>query len=223
MGETDFDRSVFVNCPFDEAYAPLLQAMLFCIVDMGFRPRIASERSDSGEIRVLKIVELISASRYSIHDLSRAQSSGPHELFRLNMPFELGIDYGCRLFGNSRCTEKRILVLEEQQYRYQATLSDISGCDIAVHSNDYQKIIRQVRNFLRQDRSAHADGASRIAARYADFQGWHYDRQLSRGFSEDDIRDYPTAELLQAMQDWRLAGRPAFWRPVQTTPAPIRP
>ena len=36
-----FDQNVFVNCPFDEEYLPLLRPLLFTIVYLGFRPRIA--------------------------------------------------------------------------------------------------------------------------------------------------------------------------------------
>ena len=51
-------------------------------------------------------------------------------------------------------------------------------------------------------------GASRILGKYVDFQGWNYERQLAAGFSEDDIQDYPTKELLGAMQTWMGAGTP---------------
>src|SRR5438552_15771037 len=43
----DFDRSVFINCPFDKQFEPIMQAMLFCIVYLGLKPRIARERNDA--------------------------------------------------------------------------------------------------------------------------------------------------------------------------------
>jgi hypothetical protein len=92
MSVANFENSVFINCPFDEEYDPILQAMLFCIVDLGLVPRLAKERSDSGEIRLHKIADLIRESRYSIHDLSRSQARKKGEYFRLNMPFEYGVD-----------------------------------------------------------------------------------------------------------------------------------
>ena len=70
----DFDRNVFINCPFDSDYFPLLRPLLFSIVYLGFNPKIALETSDSGELRVDKICELIKASKYSVHDLSRLKS-----------------------------------------------------------------------------------------------------------------------------------------------------
>lgn len=209
MPPADFENSVFVNCPFDDEYAPLLQAVLFCIVDLGFVPRIASERAGSAELRLQKIRMLIEACRYSIHDLSRAQANRAGEFYRLNMPFELGFDYACRCYCGGGRETNQILILEEQPHRYQAALSDLAGCDIKVHRSDHQTAIRQVRNWLVSEAKISADGAARIASRYEDFQGWHYDRQLGLGFSEEDIRDYPTSELLDSIWDWIEAGRPA--------------
>ena len=51
----DFSKNVFINCPLDDEYTPLLQAILFCLIRFGFIPRIATERMDSGEIRLDKI------------------------------------------------------------------------------------------------------------------------------------------------------------------------
>jgi len=204
----EFEKSVFVNCPFDSDYEPILQGILFCIVDLGFMPRLAKERSDSGEVRLHKIADLIRDSKYSIHDLSRSQADQPGEFFRLNMPFEYGVDWACRRwFGEGR-GEKKFLVLDEQRYRYQAALSDIAGSDIGYHKGDFQIAMRKVRNWLVSEAKAVAPGASRITARYADFQGWHYERQLTAGFSEEDIEDYPTPEFLSAMLDWKRLGAP---------------
>jgi hypothetical protein len=57
-----YELNVFVNCPFDDKYLTLLRPLLFTIVYLGYRPRIASERSDSGENRLDKICELIQQS-----------------------------------------------------------------------------------------------------------------------------------------------------------------
>lgn len=146
---------------------------MFAVVYMGFTPRLASESNDSGENRLSKIQRLIEASRFSIHDLSRCQAKKKGEHFRLNMPFELGIDYGCRQFKKGR-GDKRFLILEEQRYRFQAALSDISGSDIQVYGSNPQKAPqnaqKQVRNWLVSEAGATSVGAGRVWARYADFQ-----------------------------------------------------
>ena len=130
------------------------------------------------------------------------------EHFRLNMPFELGIDYGCRQFFGRGRQDKKMLVLEEKKYRYQAAISDLSGCDIQAHAGGFEKAVRKVRNWLVSEAGVEADGASRILGAYADFQEWNYKRLFDAGFSEEDIQDYPTRELLAAMSQWVAEGRP---------------
>jgi hypothetical protein len=132
----DFDRNVFVNCPYDDAYLPLLRPILFVTLYLGLKPRIALESLDSGRPRIEKILSLIEESKYAIHDLSRMQAERAGEYYRLNIPFELGLDVGCRLFKAGRSSEKRCLILEAERYRYQAALSDMSNSDIAAHGND---------------------------------------------------------------------------------------
>ncbi len=142
------------------------------------------------------------ASKYSIHDLSRCQAATEGEHFRLNMPFELGIDYGCRKYFGQGREDKKILILEERPYRYQAALSDIAGWDIASHNANFETAVRKVRNWLVAEAGAESVGASKILGAYADFQAWYYEEQLRKGFSEEDIQDYPTSELLHEMIEW---------------------
>ena len=87
----DFGRNVIVNCPFDDAYRPLLRPILFVTLYLGLKPRIALESLDSGRPRIEKIIALIEQSKYAIHDLSRMQAERAGEYYRLNMPFELGL------------------------------------------------------------------------------------------------------------------------------------
>jgi hypothetical protein len=138
-------NNIFINCPFDGLYiSTLLKPMLYTLLEFGFEPQLALIRSDSGEFRLNKIVELIKKSTYSIHDLSRIKSSKPEEYYRLNMPFELGIDYGIRLF---EIPDKKFLILEAEQHETKKALSDISGCDIKCHNNHTNEIIECVRSW----------------------------------------------------------------------------
>jgi hypothetical protein len=206
--DASFERCVFINCPLDKDYAPILQAVLFCIVYLGFTPRLSTERIDSGENRLAKIQGLIEGSKFSIHDLSRCQATKKGEHYRLNMPFELGIDYGCRQYYGRGRERKKILILEEKRYRYQAAISDLAGCDIETHAGKFNLAARKVRNWLVSEGGAQSIGASKIDGAYSDFQEWHYKRQLAAGFSEEDIQDYPTSELLTAMNEWVASGKP---------------
>ncbi len=186
-----------------------MQAVLFCLVQFGFKPRIATEQSNAAEPRINKICELIQASKLSIHDLSRCQASEAEELFRLNMPFELGMDFGCQRYGGQPYSNKAILILDEKPYRLKAAISDLSGSDIEAHDGDYQSAVRKVRNWLTTNISDISKvSASLVLAEYEDFREWHHKRQREKGFSDQDIQDYPTSELLDEMLVWCDLAKP---------------
>lgn len=93
----DFGISVFINCPLDDEYRSLLRPMLFTMVYSGLVPRLASEKSDSLEQRIEKIVRLIKECKYSIHDLTpiviraaKAQGYSKHDLKKMPVPQYIG-------------------------------------------------------------------------------------------------------------------------------------
>jgi hypothetical protein len=198
----DFDRSVFLNCPFDDEYLPLLRPILFFIFDLGLKPRIALERLDSGRPRIEKIISLIGESKYAVHDLSRLKAKEAGEYYRLNMPFELGLEVGCRLFSGGRWAEKKCLILEAERYRYQAAISDMSNSDIAIHGNDPIEASLQVRNWLNNEAGLRAAGPSQLWGRFTDFMADNYTALLVKGYSDRDIERLPIPELMTCMQDW---------------------
>jgi len=149
MGSASYPDNVFINCPFDRDYWPLFEVLLFTVSACGFRPRATLEAQDSGAVRLDKIARLISDSRYGIHDVSRVELDGKNRLPRFNMPFELGLDLGCRKFGGRARNSKRILVLDRIPYRYQKFLSDIAGQDIEIHGNNLNTLMKVVRDWLR--------------------------------------------------------------------------
>jgi hypothetical protein len=203
----DFDKNVFLNCPFDDEYLPLLRPMLFFILDLGLKPRIALERLDSGRPRLEKIISLIGESKYAIHDLSRLKAKRAGEYYRLNMPFELGLDVGCRLFRGGRWTEKKCLILEAERYRYQAAISDMSNSDIAVHGNDPIEASVQVRNWLNNEAGLRAAGPSLLWGRFTDFMADNYTALLANGYSDRDIKRLPVPELMTCMEGWIARNR----------------
>lgn len=200
-----FGKSVFINCPFDEAFYDLLRPLLFTVVYLGLTPRIALEAMDSGKVRIDRIVELIRESRYAIHDLSRMAALNAGDLFRLNMPFELGIDLGARFFGQGELSRKKCLVLEAEPYRYKAALSDLSGSDIAHHGNEPAKVVVVVRNWLRNTCKVDAPGPTRIWGSFNDFMADLHVDLVERGFSKDDIDALPILELIEHMTTWIAA------------------
>jgi hypothetical protein len=197
-----FDTAVFINCPFDPKYVGMLRPILFCVIDLRMEPRIALERLDSGEPRVDKIIELISQCRFAIHDLSRLRADKEGEFYRLNMPFELGLDVGCRTFGSRKFRTKRCLILEAERYRYQAAISDLSNSDIGVHNNEPEHALREVRNWLVSEVGIRAAGPAAMWARFEDFMVANYRQLAARGFSSRDIEAFPVSELIPSMKDW---------------------
>jgi hypothetical protein len=142
-----YDRSVFVNCPFDREFQPLFRALLFTIADCGFLVRCALEVEDSGEVRANKIIRIIKECVLGIHDISRTELN-PEGLPRFNMPYELGLFIGCAAFGSGKHKTKKALILDKERYRFAKYLSDIAGQDIQSHGNDVAQMIKKVRNWL---------------------------------------------------------------------------
>src|SRR5438132_838642 len=75
-------RSVFLNVPFDEDYERLFVALISALVALGRIPHCVLELPETGQGRLLRILQLISSCPVSIHDLSRAELPA-----RFNMPF----------------------------------------------------------------------------------------------------------------------------------------
>lgn len=199
---TSFSKNVFVNCPFDSQYEPLLRPLLFTVLYLGYNPRIASERFDSFEQRIDKISELIENSKFTVHDISRMQASRKNELFRLNMPFELGIDYGCRLFKEGDTRNKICLVLDKERYRYHRALSDLSGVDIKEHHNEPEEIVIQIRNWFVENELAKADSATRIWDSFSEFMADFYEKREKEGFKDRDLQKMPTPEYINFIKEW---------------------
>lgn len=148
MASTDYATNVFINCPFDEAYLELRDALLFSVFDCGFVPRCALEEDNSGNVRFEKIQNIIAESKFAIHDISRTEPDEINQLPRFNMPLELGVFIGAKRFGDRHQKNKNCLILDREQYRYRAFISDIAGNDIRAHNNDPKEAIKHVRNWL---------------------------------------------------------------------------
>ena len=198
----DFSKSVFINCPFDDEYFPLLRPLLFTILHLGYIPRIASERSDSGEQRIQKICELIKASKFSIHDISRLKLRNKNELSRLNLSFELGIDFGCRLFNVGNTHNKIFLILEKEKYLFRSALSDISGVDIKSHDNNPEELIRQIRNWFVENELKTAKSASTIWDDFNQFMADFFQQRKNEGFSDRDLQMMPIPEFVDFVEKW---------------------
>lgn len=197
----EFDKNIFVNCPFDDDYRQLLIAVIFTVKYLGFSPRLSLERSDSGETRIDKILQLIIESKFGIHDLSRIISENENEYYRMNMPFELGIDYGCQKLKDGQWKDKRILILEKERYRYQAALSDLSGSDIKNHDDDPLKITKSVRDWLVTEELNTGPSANRIWAEFNDFNAYLYNIAVEED-GHDSVDELPIPEVIHHITGW---------------------
>lgn len=146
--------------------------MCFAIAACGFVPRCALDESDSAVVRFEKILDLITACEFSVHDVSRVELDTTSGLPRFNMPLELGADLGLRLKGPAVQRKRRILVLDTVAHRYDQTLSDISGMDIEAHRNETAALIKAVRDWLNAGRDGGdpLPGSVAITEDYAAFQ-----------------------------------------------------
>lgn len=197
-----FDKNIFINCPFDSSYTSLLRPLLFTILYLGYNPRVASETFDSGEARINKIYKLIADSKYSIHDLSRIESSKKREIYRFNMPFELGVDIGCRFFKKGIWRNKKCLILETKPYRYQKALSDLSNSEIKSHKDKPEVLVRQVRNWFVETIRIRVKSPTIIWETFNEFMAYFYDRRKKEGYRSKDLQTMPIPEFVSFIKEW---------------------
>lgn len=145
----EYKNNVFLNCPFDNDYNEIFNAIVFAVHSCGFVLRCAKEENgNAAAIRILKIEKFIKESKYAIHDISRVTLDLVNNLPRFNMPLELGLWMGAAKFGQKEQKGKKFILLDSIQYRYQQFISDLSGQDPKYHENSADKAIEEVRKFL---------------------------------------------------------------------------
>lgn len=192
---------VFINCPFDNDYAPIFRALLFTVHACGFVPRSARELDDAGQTRIDKLYAIIEECRYGVHDLSRTQLDPVNELPRFNMPLELGLFLGARRFGDPEQGRKRTLILDVEQYRYQRFISDIAGMDIHAHAAEPNRAIIEVRDWLANVSRRKLPSGSQLVRIYSLF----LDQLPSiAGALEFDLNAVPYVDFEQIVVQWLL-------------------
>ena len=164
------DRNVFINCPFTLDYRDHFRAIVFTVVRCGFTPRCTRERDDGSEVRYEKICRIIRECSLGIHDISNTELNGDPPLPRFNMPFELGLFLGATKFGGSDLRRKYTLILDRDDFRYQAFLSDIAGQDVHAHGGNVTTLISTVATWLRDHGGPfEVPGGITIASEFTDF------------------------------------------------------
>lgn len=132
---------VFLNIPYDDRFQKLYVAYIVGIVDLGLNP-VATLGIPGGDARLGRIFDLIRASRYSIHDLSRIQlDRHPPRVPRFNMPFELGMAVA---WANLRPLRHTYFLFESVARRGHKSLSDMAGSDFNIHDETPEGIMREL-------------------------------------------------------------------------------
>ncbi len=166
----DYRINVFINCPFDDAYKPLFESLVFTIAYCGFRARCALEIDDGSQVRIDKIFRIIEECRFGVHDLSRTELDRSSGLPRFNMPLELGMFLGAKRFGGGVQRRKACLILDRKAYRYQKFISDIAGQDIYAHDRSSDRTITITRDWLSAWSHRSMPGGREIHRKYRKFR-----------------------------------------------------
>jgi hypothetical protein len=204
MPDPRSEFGVFVNCPFDDLYRPIFEAVVFAVHDCGYVARCSLEVTDASQVRIEKIAAIIAACRLGIHDISRTEIDPETHLPRFNMPLELGLFLGAKRFGSRQHRNKNCLILDLEKYRYQKFISDIAGQDIAAHGGKPNDAIRAVRDWLSvaTPQSVKMPGGAAIARRYAQFRD-----ELPAACERLELRveDLTFADYVVQVEEWLKA------------------
>jgi len=197
-------NDVFINCPFDEAYRPIFHAIVFTVYNLGFVARCSLEEDDASDFRLGKIERLVEECTFGINDLSAVQLDAATRLPRFNMPLELGLFLGCKRFGGRSQRNKKCLILENQQYRYQAFISDIAGQDIKSHDGSPETAMRCVRDWLSNASGrSPLPGGAEVIKRFKQFQSTLPDICARLKLEPDKLT---FLDLSNTISDWLQTG-----------------
>ncbi len=205
-----YDTGIFLNCPFDDTYKPIFNALVFAAFECGYVPRCALEVDDAAQVRIEKIMAIIRSCRLGVHDISRTELDAANQLPRFNMPFELGLFVGAARFGAGDQKRKICLILDRERYRFQKFISDIAGQDIASHKDEPEEAIMALRKWFSSlpksgttSKGALPGGAA-IVKRYRAFQS---DLPGIFGGLELDADEVSFADYANIVSEW-LVGQP---------------
>jgi hypothetical protein len=113
------------------------------------------------------------------------------------MPLELGLSLGARRYGPRLQREKRCIIFDREQYRYQRYISDIAGQDIHAHGGDETTLIGELAAWLRtQSGARNIPGGRAIATEYGAFRSALPAIWAARGLHTDEITFADYADIV---------------------------
>lgn len=125
----------------------------------------------------------------------------------MNMPFELGVDYGCKRFKPG-AESKKILILEKERYRFQTALSDLSGSDIQNHNDDPIKLTKVIRDWFVTEELRIGPSPKKIWYDFNDFSADLEEKLTQEGHLREDFDEVPIPEIMSYMSLWFSAKCP---------------
>ena len=165
----------------------MLRVLIFVARFYGLEIKISLLEVDSKSQRLSRIIGLMKDAKYSIHDLSLLKAESKNDVFRMNMPFELGLDYGL----NYEKDEKVFLVFESDSYKLKEALSDINGWDVRPHKNDPEQLILEFRKWILAKRECPKEissfSSTEIWYIYNDFYATFTDNMAKHKMKEEEI------------------------------------
>lgn len=138
---------VFLNYPYDEAFAPFARAMHFAVVAGGHIPVCAQDFISPDKPRLETIVEAIVNCSFSVHDLSRGRGEGPEGYARLNMPLEVGMALFHAVY--TQRTTHRCAFFTPVANEFRIFISDLAGLDPSVYGDEPANLAAAVYDWLR--------------------------------------------------------------------------
>lgn len=165
---------VFINCPFDEGYEPLFDALVFVAVAFNFAPTTSYADGDPGVARIERLRRLLRDAPYSLHDLSRCTGEGEMNTARMNMPLELGMAIMRQHLGEAvpELTPHHWAAFVPEGHLADAFISDLAGFDLLEYGgdDDVAGLIAQAASFF-ATKSPVPLSPALIRPRYEDFRG----------------------------------------------------
>ena len=193
------NNHILINCPFDDLYENLFDAILFSIYFSGFQPRCALEIDNGAQGRLDKIYSIIETCDLGIHDISRTELNS-NGLPRFNMPFEFGVFMGAKRFGSKSQKTKSCVVFDCDSNRFDEFISDISGQDIKAHNNNPDEVIRKLRNWFNTlGINNPLPGATAIISKYHDYLIAFPDILIKLNLTKNDVQ---YSDKTQIIEEW---------------------
>lgn len=143
MARRKAPQAVFLNVPYDPQFEDLYLAYIVGLTQLGLRINATLAVPNQG--RLDRIINLIEESDFSIHDLSRIETTSG--IPRFNMPLELGLALYRSHITKGR---HRIFVFEKEPYRVRQSTSDVSGIDAQIHNGKPKGVMAGLRNIFCQ-------------------------------------------------------------------------